>query len=57
MDEWKMRPERGDNHWFDGIVGCAVAASMLGAVLTGMEIKPVVKRSRMKLSELQRKRH
>ena len=22
VDEWKLRPERGDNHWFDGLVGC-----------------------------------
>jgi hypothetical protein len=27
VDEWKMRPERGDNHWLDCLVGCAVAAS------------------------------
>lgn len=31
VDEWKIRPERDDNHWFDGIVGCAVCASMLGS--------------------------
>ena len=30
MDEWKQRPERTDNHWRDGLVGCAVGASMLG---------------------------
>ncbi|MCA9219586.1 MAG: phage terminase large subunit family protein, partial [Planctomycetales bacterium] len=32
VDEWKMRPERGDNHWFDCLVGCSVAASIQGAV-------------------------
>jgi hypothetical protein len=21
VDEWKQRPERGDNHWFDALVG------------------------------------
>lgn len=31
VDEWKIRPERNDNHWFDCLVGCAVLASMLGA--------------------------
>ena len=36
VDEWKMRPERGDNHWFDGLVGCAVAASMQGVERTKM---------------------
>ena len=26
VEEWKMRPEGADNHWWDGLVGCAVAA-------------------------------
>lgn len=30
VDEWKVRPERPDNHWLDCLVGCAVAASVLG---------------------------
>jgi len=54
VDEWKMRPERGDNHWFDCLVGCAVAASIQGAVLFGTDTMPVPRRRRMKLSELQR---
>jgi hypothetical protein len=33
VDEWKMRPERRDNHWLDCTVGCAVAASMEGIAL------------------------
>jgi phage terminase large subunit GpA-like protein len=37
VDEWKLRPSGGDNHWFDGLVGCAVGASMLGATLPGTE--------------------
>jgi phage terminase large subunit GpA-like protein len=54
VDEWKLRPERGDNHWFDGLVGCAVAASVQGASLleTGT-IRPV-QRQRMSFAELQR---
>ena len=43
VDEWKQRPERTDNHWWDGIVGCAVAASILGATLPGTQAT-VVKR-------------
>jgi hypothetical protein len=31
--EWKSRPDRRDNHWLDCVVGCAVAASMLGCSL------------------------
>jgi hypothetical protein len=37
VDEWKQRPERGDNHWLDCLVGCAVAASMQGVVLPGTD--------------------
>jgi phage terminase large subunit GpA-like protein len=33
VEEWKMRPEHADNHWFDCLVGCAVAASMQGVAL------------------------
>lgn len=33
VDEWKLRPERGDNHWLDCLAGCAVCASMLGSEL------------------------
>ncbi len=35
VDEWKVRPEQPDNHWLDCLVGCAVAASMLGVSLLG----------------------
>ena len=31
VDEWKLPRSKPDNHWFDCLVGCAVAASMLGA--------------------------
>jgi hypothetical protein len=33
VDEWKLRPERSDNHWLDCVAGCAVCASMLGSEL------------------------
>jgi phage terminase large subunit GpA-like protein len=54
VDEWKMRPERADNHWFDCLVGCAVAASMQGAVLFGTEAVTPTKRQRLSFAELQR---
>ena len=56
VDEWKMRPERGDNHWFDGLVGCAVAASMQGVILQGTEGGSVTQRKRVSFAELQRRR-
>jgi hypothetical protein len=56
VDEWKLRPERGDNHWFDCLVGCAVAASMQGASLLGQTGTALPKRERVSFAELQRGR-
>ena len=53
--EWKEKPDKPDNHWFDCIVGCAVGASMCGAVLptvSGDAPKKTVQR--VSFSELQR---
>lgn len=55
-EEWKMRPGKTENHLFDVLVGCAVAASVCGLqwsssgepVLGPIEEKP------LRLSELQR---
>lgn len=44
VDEWKIRPERGDNHWLDGLVGCAIAASVMGVSLLGEKAKGGEKR-------------
>lgn len=33
VDEWKVRPNRTENHWLDCLVGAAVAASERGAQL------------------------
>ncbi|HHK42053.1 MAG TPA: hypothetical protein ENJ50_06500, partial [Planctomycetaceae bacterium] len=56
VDEWKMRPERGDNHWFDCLVGCAVAASIQGAVLEGTQAAVSASRQRVSFAEMQRRR-
>ncbi|RPI83891.1 MAG: hypothetical protein EHM42_07995, partial [Planctomycetaceae bacterium] len=49
VDEWKLRPERSDNHWWDCVVGCAVAASMQGVELK--ETGPAMpKRPRVSMS-------
>ncbi len=34
VDEWKERPDKPDNHWFDGVVGCTMAATMCGVALS-----------------------
>lgn len=54
VDEWRLRPGFADNHWLDCVVGCAVAASMLGAVLPGSGVEPKQPRKRVNLSEFQR---
>ncbi len=56
VDEWKIRPERADNHWLDCLVGCAVAASIQGVVLFGTDAASAPPRQRVKLSDLQRGR-
>ena len=56
VDEWKMRPERADNHWFDCVVGCAAAASMQGVLLGGPEAKLQSEKKRVSFAELQRRR-
>jgi hypothetical protein len=57
VDEWKLRPEASDNHWLDGIVGAAVAASILGASLPviGEAGKPLKQRRYVDLSNVQKK--
>jgi len=56
VDVWKLRPEKPDNHWFDCLVGCAVAACIQGAILPGTDLKADVKRKRVKLPDLHRRR-
>jgi phage terminase large subunit GpA-like protein len=53
VQEWKPRPSRPDNHWFDCLVGCAAAASMSGITFGVETFEPKRERPRMKLSELQ----
>lgn len=58
VEEWKMRPEAKDNHWFDGVVGNAVAASMVGCILPGTDRLPEKKaaKPKVKLSDLRKMR-
>jgi len=39
VQEWKWLPGRPDNHWWDCLVGAAVAASMLGVIVPGTETR------------------
>ena len=56
VDEWKLRPTRPDNHWLDCLVGCAVGASIQGALLPGTATSAGPSRQRVRLSDLQRSR-
>jgi hypothetical protein len=56
VDEWKLRPERGDNHWLDCLVGCAVAASIQGVVLPGTAGTAPAKRERVSFAAMQRRK-
>ena len=56
VDEWKLRAAAVDNHWLDCLVGCAVAASIQGAILPGTDAKAAPRRSRVRLSDLQHRK-
>lgn len=57
VDEWKHIDKSRDNHFFDNLVGCHVAASMHGATLPELQsIKGTRRRRRGKFSDLQAKK-
>jgi phage terminase large subunit GpA-like protein len=53
VDEWKLPGHKPDNHWFDCVVGCAAAASMLGVEHIGASGYLRAEGKRLRLSELQ----
>ncbi len=57
VDEWKQRATRPDNHWYDCLVGAAVAASIQGAALSSLGQQTTTPQKRLVLSKLQRGRH
>ena len=54
VDEWKQRPERWDNHWFDCLIGCAVAASIERVVLPGTDGTAPARRQRVSFTRMQK---
>lgn len=54
VDEWQPPAPGRDNHFFDGLVGCAVAASMQGVSLFGGEIGSARTRRRVSFAQMQR---
>ena len=56
VDEWKLRKKTRDNHWFDCVTGCMVAASIAGASLPGTgepEKRRGRRRRKVRLSDVQ----
>jgi hypothetical protein len=53
---WRAKPGRPDNHFFDCIVGAAVAASIEGITLPGLAPLTKQKRERVSFAEMQRRR-
>jgi hypothetical protein len=56
VDEWRLRPDGFDNHWFDGLVGCAVGASMQGVALATTRHATALPKPRLRLSDMQRRK-
>lgn len=56
VHEWTARPGKPDNHWLDGLVGCAVAASMGGVKTAGMEVAQTRRRKTYTSADLTRAR-
>jgi len=54
VDEWAMRPGRTENHFWDCLVGCAVAASEQGITLTGSGNQSNVRKPAIKLSSIRK---
>jgi hypothetical protein len=54
VDEWKSRPDRRNNHWWDCLVGCHVAASMMGVKVEELVTKMNTKRVSFRDAQKQR---
>jgi hypothetical protein len=52
VDEWKIKAGRPDNHWFDCLVGCAAAASLVGVGTTNPKSDSEKKKPKKKWSEI-----
>jgi hypothetical protein len=55
VDEWKVKPNHPDNHWFDCLVGATVAASIQG-VATPQSMATEAKKAKVSFSEIQAKK-
>lgn len=56
LDEWRLRVERPDNHFWDCLVGSAVAASFMGSKMMAQQDEPKP-RKRVRWSEVYAAKH
>jgi hypothetical protein len=56
VDEWRIRPQASENHWWDCLVGCAVAASMEGIAAIGQTEIQTGRRRVLTLKDMPRRR-
>lgn len=55
MDEWKLRPERGDNQWFNCLVGYRGLDARSNPA-TNMKLCPSKVGGRVSFAEIQRRK-
>jgi hypothetical protein len=55
VTEWKPKPGRPENHWFDCLVGVCVAASLSGLRIVTKD-NPQQQKAKVKLSDIQKKK-
>ena len=56
IDEWKQKPGKPDNHFFDATYNAMVAGSVLGCKLPELAGASKTRRSRVSFAEMQRER-
>ena len=49
VEEWRLTPDRPDNHFWDCLVGCTVGASMLGCALRISSLKSEQRKQEKKM--------
>jgi hypothetical protein len=59
VDEWKIRAEHGDKHWFDGVVACTMAALIQGSNLANVcpVSKPAARKQPVSWAQIQHETH
>ena len=57
VDEWKIRPHACDNHWWDGLIGSCIGASIHNIQIEKHGSQTHASKKRMKLSTIKKQQH